>query len=316
MKKSISMILFMVIILCMGISALAETSPCIYILDDLYFGMHRDMSVSQRMNIWEIEKAAKQSGRIKMIFMNEGELRELKNGEVHTFENEPSSTLYLDKDLFDRFSDKKYYEDQICAHTGKCGNIHDIMYKQNSYEYEMHGNTSAKEAWLFGDNNVYIADIDVSADNVQINNLRTYYEWYDAREYKPEGKCMVNGVIVSEGIYANSMESKVPLRAVTEAIGGIVEWSNEDCSASIYYEDKTYTLNYFKGEPEYMGGMSLEINGIPYALGRQSGVGNYYMENGTTYISYLTAKKLFGYMGCNLAYDGGTKTVEVISHGI
>lgn len=310
MKKTVISIL--IFALFVGTSVAAQTLPRIYIMDDMFLGVHRDMSVDQRMSISEIENAAKQSERMRLIYMEGDELKESKNGAVYPFCNKPSSTLYLDSDMFDTFSDEEYYENELYERIGIYDNIHDIMYKQNAYEYEINGNIHAKEVWLFGDKNVYIADAAVDEADIRINDLCTYDEWYDAQEYKPEGKCMVNDTIVSEGIYANGMECKVPLRAVAESIGGIVEWSDEDYSASIYYGNKTYTLDYFPGVSGYMGGLSLKIDGTLYALGRESGTGNYYMENGTTYLSYYTAEKLFENMNVQLYYNPETKILKVM----
>lgn len=291
----------------------SEHLPSIYVMENMYFGTDTNVLSEQRMNYKEIENIVKNSYDVIEIYLDNGILKEIKNGETYTYQNNSSlSTAFINNELFDILSDKKWLETELYKHAGIYDNIHNVMYKQNAHEYMFYGNTEVKDAWLFGNDNVYLADVTIHEQSAEVTDVLTFDEWYDLIEYKPIGKCIFDKRIIAENVYVNNEEAMVPMRAVVEAIGGKVEWDDKNKSATMYYDEENYVLKYIPGQDGNTGGLILKKNGLPQALGRTSGLGNYCIDNGTTYLNFLTAKKLFSNMNVGLYYDFADKTIEII----
>lgn len=307
-------ILLLVIFALANVSVTAsENLPSIYVMDNIYFGTDTDILSEQRMNYKEIENIVKESEDIIEIHLDNGILIETKKGEIYSYQNNPSSAAFINNELFAILSNKKWLEMELYKYTGIHDDIHSVMYKQNAQEYVLYGNTEMKDAWLFGNDNVYLADMTINDEHfAKVTDVCTYDEWYDLIEYKPIGKCVLDKRIIAENVYVNNKEAMIPMRAVVEASGGKVEWDEKNNLASIYYDGEIYVLKYIAGQNKYTGGLVLTKNGLPQALGRTSGLGNYCIDNGVTYLSFLTAKKLFMNMNIELHYNFADKTIEII----
>lgn len=293
-------------------AAASENLSSIYVMDNMYFGTNTDILSEQRMDHREIENIVKGSEYIVEIHLDNGILTETKKGETHPYQNKPSSMLSVNNELFAVLSNKKWLETELYKYTGIHDDIHAVMYKQDLQEYSLYGNTAMKDAWLFGNDNVYLADMTINEHAAEVTDVCTYDQWYDLIEYKPIGKCVLDKRIIAENVYVNNKEAMIPMRAVVEACGGKVEWDEETNSASIYYDGENYVLEYIAGQNKYAGGLVLTKNGLPQALGRVSGIGNYCINNGITYLSFPTAEKLFMNMNIELYYDFADKTIEII----
>lgn len=306
-----SMLLILSVFINIQVNA-SENLSSIYVMDNMYFGTDTDILSTQHMNFKDVENIVLGSEDVVEIYLDNGILHETTKGVTDVYEYEPLSTLFIDNEVFAKLSDKEWLEKELYKYTGIQDDIHMVMYKQNAHAYTLYGNTAIKDAWLFGNENVYVAEMTINEHIAEVSDICTFYEWYDSIEYKPIGKCVFGDRIIAQNVYVNEEEAKVPMRAVVEAIGGKVEWDEENRLASIYYAEDDYVLNYIQGQDENSGGLVLRINGLNHALGRVSGVGNYCVDNGTTYLSFLTAKKLFMNMNIELYYDVTDKTIEII----
>lgn len=299
--KQIFIIILIIFIVSTGVSAF-EDIPQIYI-SNMGFGHPINFMSREEKTVIELRKEV--SKEDEYILHNDNIMRVIDGTVMSKVALNDNSELISNKDIFKKVSDRKWLKEILYEFKGIDEDIQEVVYVVDYFMNQKTGSVNYKEAWLFTETNVYIANMIFDNDkhendleySVEVVDVKEYKEWIEMVVYKPVGKCYINDKCIAESIYFNKYEGTVPLRAVIENIGGTVEWNEDDFTACVNYKGKEYFLTYyFRGYQN--GGISIKDNDEKYiALGRNSGIGKCFIQDGVTYMSRLTAERFFKNIG-------------------
>lgn len=216
------------------------------------------------------------------------------------------SNILNNKSVFNKVYDIQYLQNILDLFKREDATIRKVMCKLEYYNYKNYGYTNYFEAWLFTDDNIYILELHLNNDDIEINEVYTLEEWKKTMYYRPIGKCFFEDKCISEYVYFNEHEGSVPLRVLIENMGGSIEWNQDDYSANITYNDKKYKFKYlFMERGSDHGGVRIECeNNKMIVAGRVSGAGTCFIKDDTTYLSMLTARVFLRDLGFSIiAHD-------------
>lgn len=314
--KKICMLISFLLIISTTVSQAKDNIEFISTIGVFAWGVPKHILSSKPMDIDNIEEEVRTCEDLELVYRENGKLI-IQSGDNKYELDEYHFGPDIDDSLYDKMTDKKWLQGIIYQHLGVNDNVHSVMYKPNKFKYETIGNLLDNEIWMFGENNVYIAEVYVDPYkymdkmDVTVNNVYDYNDWYARKEFKPQGKCVYDGKEIATCVYANEEESYIPLRAVVEAIGGTIEWDEETYTSTIRYNNAEYICTYEPSITDGYGALTLSKDDRGIALDRMSVGGGYCIDDGTTYLPSFTASNLFRALDISLTYKADEKTVYV-----